>query len=142
MKIEVLWKDREEINVTLKADSVNCETTTDDFCARHDNQESCESSCGIKSENGRCKWRPYQGFDLISNIYSTCVPDLKFCGDHKCDSLEAFGSSLGFQICPQDCTNQVLGNVNTKSVGISSSSKINVCTCDNFGDCMWTIRNQ
>lgn len=139
LKIEVLWKEhREQINVVMKAETIGCKTTIsiDEFCSQHDNQKSCESSCGIGSKNGRCKWRSHRGSDLISSNYATCVSDLEYCADHKCDALEALGSSLGYQICPQDCSKRVIGNVNSRSLGISASSKDNVCTCNEFEECL------
>lgn len=141
IKIEVTWKQhRQQINVFLKPETTQCSNSTanptEDFCARHDNQESCQSSCGIGAGNGRCKWRQHEGFELISKVFSTCVPDLNFCSNQECDPLESLASSLNYLVCPQDCSRQVFGNLNTNAVGISGSSKSNVCTCDEFEDCV------
>lgn len=139
--IEVSWTEhRQQIKVFLKPKTTQCSNLTanpiEDFCARHDNQESCQSSCGIGSGNGRCTWRQHEGFELISKVYSTCVPDLNFCANQECDPLESLASSFSFNICPQDCSRHVLGNLNTNAVGILGSSKSNVCTCDEFEDCV------
>lgn len=143
--IEVDWKEhRQQIVVTLKPEDVSCSEDGDNFCARHDNQDNCEASCGVGSRNSRCKWRPHQGSDLFSKTFATCVPDLEFCSDQICDALELLGSSFNVHICPQDCSRQVFGNVNTRAVGISSSSKGNVCTCDDLEACFCgpTVRNE
>ena len=140
-KLEVTWKEnqKQQINVILQPDSAQCgnnlSKSIEDFCARHDNQESCESSCGVGSSNGHCKWRKHEGFELMSKIFSTCVPDLKFCSNQICDPLEEIGSSMGLNICPQDCTKKVIGSVSTKTMGISGTSKGSVCSCDEFEDC-------
>lgn len=143
--IEVDWKEhRQQIQVTLKSEETSCREGDEYFCSRHDNQEICEASCGVGSKNSRCKWRPHRGSDLISKVFATCVPDLEFCSDQICDPLESLGSSIGIQICPQDCSRQVVGNVNTKAIGISASSKGNVCTCDDNEVCFCgpTVRNE
>lgn len=140
IKLEVSWKEhRRIINITLKHDTTRCNDLSErneDFCARHENQISCESSCGVGSPNSRCQWRSHQGFELLSNTFATCVSDLSFCSDSRCDPLEHLGSLFNYQICPQDCSQQVFGNVNSKSMGISSSSKSNICTCNEHGECV------
>lgn len=137
IKLEVTWKEhqKQQIDVIIQPENNQCRNVKD-ICARHDNQADCESSCGIGSSDGSCKWRAHQGFELMSKIFSTCVPDLKFCSNEFCDQLEMMGSSLSQHICPQDCTKNVIGSANTKLMGISGSSKGNVCTCDEHETCV------
>lgn len=136
--LEVIWKEQShQISVTIQKGDANCkETSVEDFCARHETQEKCESSCGIGSGNGRCKWRSHQGFELMSSIFATCISDSDFCGDQQCDQLEMLGSSLKQQLCPQDCTQNVIGGVKTKALGISGAPKGHVCTCDESEECL------
>lgn len=139
--LEVSWMEhRQQIVVAVKSEANLCADSTlkyfEDFCSRHETQGSCESACGIGSQDGRCKWRAHQGSDLMSPTYSTCVADLEFCSDQNCDELEALGSSLDYQICPQDCSKHVVGTTNSKTIGITGSSKGNVCTCDEDEDCV------
>lgn len=142
IKLEVTWKEhqKQQINVIVQPNTAQCGNKTsnaiEDFCALHNNQASCESSCGVGSRDGRCKWREHKGFELMSKIFATCLPDLEFCSNQICDPLEELGSRLGQNICPQDCSKQVFGNVNTKAIGISGSSKGNVCTCDELAACL------
>lgn len=141
LTLEVSWMEhRQQINVTVKSEANLCVDSSlkyfEDFCSRHETRESCESACGIGSHDGRCKWRAHEGSELMSPTYSTCVADLDFCSDQNCDELEALGSSLKYQICPQDCSKHVVGTISSKTIGITGSSKSSVCTCDEYEDCV------
>lgn len=99
-------------------------------------QNLCESSCGVGSPDGRCKW--YQR----ANRYSTCTSDLKTCSDSRCDSLELISFNHGGLVCPQDCVqrkNVVNSTLPDNYRGIESQKSSKVCSCDGQKKCICEI---
>lgn len=81
--IVIGWKNQVK---TIKIKIIDANSTCDpmldsfkDYCARHEFQDDCENACGVGSNDGRCKWRPFKASSAmshVSSIYSTCTPDI------------------------------------------------------------------
>ena len=144
-KNPTLLQEKEiQVNV-LKGKRLFCtndmNNESDNFCAKFKSESGCESSCGIGSVDGYCKWR--EGPKKLSRNYSTCTPDLNTCSDGKCDALELLNFHRNGNLCPQDCvkTKFVVNSIPplVGDRGIGSTTGDHVCSCDGENRCICQV---
>lgn len=122
------------------SESVECDGAL--YCAKFRTESGCNQVVGsVATDQRGCAWRRSDSNTTIngpSRMYQTCSPDLSTCPDGYCDELE----SLSWEICPQDCTEKVLGThfkfnqaANGKSRGIASAAGICSCGDAHSRDC-------
>ncbi|XP_069700695.1 proto-oncogene tyrosine-protein kinase receptor Ret isoform X2 [Periplaneta americana] len=167
LTIEVRFPYNDTVKVPLRVEVVNqtsggaCSTVhfwhnvTEqqwDLCAERDRRKTCEELCGVatgraasfkapRSLSAGCVWRPGRGLKkhLFTQEYSTCSPDIETCPDSLCDPLEQTHS----HICPQDCTDFVVGVPGWSGPrGIGKVHKDAVCTCDSTNKCSCAVHQK
>ncbi|XP_046644788.1 proto-oncogene tyrosine-protein kinase receptor Ret-like [Daphnia pulicaria] len=122
------------------SEAVECDAAQ--YCAKFRTETGCNEVVGsVATDQRGCAWRRSDGNNTVngpSRMYQTCSPDLTTCPDGYCDELEA----LSWEICPQDCTEKVLGThfklnqvATGKSRGIASAAGICSCGDAHSRDC-------
>lgn len=98
-------------------------------------KSACVRYCGVGTNGDNCKWRDNPIKTYITEQYGTCSPDFTYCPDKFCDPLEDLAHRERVYLCPQDCTDRMVGSAgsSTGSVGITSASRN--CICDSVGAC-------
>lgn len=141
--LEASWEDeggharrhvyRVEVHVQDVEDGLIGENCEGRLCGQELSEAQCASSCGLGTADGRCRWRHGLGGRHLTTLYSTCTGDPESCPDGNCDELESLHPAL----CPQDCTEHVVGEAVAgpfrrgieKAMGICSCGSAESCTC-------------
>ncbi|KAJ6647010.1 Proto-oncogene tyrosine-protein kinase receptor Ret, partial [Pseudolycoriella hygida] len=124
-----------EILVTELGQNASKCKSAEKICSELENKKKCMETCGVGTQGEGCQWRPNNAtLPVLSNKYATCSPNITTCPNKECDPLEELGESLGVLICPQDCTQHVIGAA-TSNGGIGIKGGVGLCTCDITGKC-------
>ncbi|CAN7992378.1 unnamed protein product, partial [Ixodes pacificus] len=97
-------------------------------------KSQCLSSCGPGAPDGRCRWREGPEGRYLSPGYSTCTGDRATCPDGTCDELE----TLRPELCPQDCTQHVVGEALLRQPGRGIKAAQGICSCASADSCTCT----
>ncbi|CAN7994124.1 unnamed protein product, partial [Ixodes hexagonus] len=97
-------------------------------------KSQCLSSCGPGAAEGRCQWREGPDGRYLSSDYSTCTGNQATCPDGTCDELE----TLRPELCPQDCTQHVVGEALLRQPGRGIKAAQGICSCAAADSCTCT----
>ncbi|KAF6212986.1 hypothetical protein GE061_010699 [Apolygus lucorum] len=151
--LPAVWNLTSPKGPSCSASQPGDDTFSNDFryelqCSVKETKKECQSTCGLgasTSKEGFCTWiTPSKPLKYSNSTkkpfkisYTTCSTDKFFCPDGICDPLEQLGEFRNIQICPQDCTDEILFSPNTDGPnrkGIDQSSR-GLCTCNQLGSC-------
>lgn len=141
--LEATWNDSGRIHsqkcaihvyLTDHEDAVPLEECEGRLCVQQLSKSQCLSSCGPGAPDGRCRWREGPEGRYLSSGYSTCTGDRATCPDGTCDELE----TLRPELCPQDCTQHVVGEALLRQPGRGIKAAQGICSCASADSCTCT----
>ena len=122
------------IDVIRKGQGSECHVGASSLCAEFRTESECRRHGGLPATDERgCRWRSSgnSSASRLTDEYSTCSTDLATCPDGHCDDLEA----LNWDICPQDCTENVRGLHESDHSMQGIASGAGICSCRHQGAC-------